>query len=152
MLAPTSRQSLCLPSGYANMPRIFQDFRRPCWRRPPGKAFVFHLVTPTCPGFSRPAGVHVGVDLPAKPLSSAWSRQHAPDFQGRPTSMLASTSPQSLCPSSSHANMPRIFQAGQRPCWRQPPGKAFVFRLVTPTCPGFFRSAGIHVDTQHIIR
>lgn len=66
--------------------------------------------------------------------------------------MLALSSPQSLCLPPGHANTPRIFQADQRPCWRQPPGKAFVFRLVTPTCPGFFRSAGVHVDTQHIIR
>ena len=91
---------------------------------------------------------HVGVDLPAKPLSSAWSRQHAPDFPGRPTSMLASTSQQSLCPSSSHANTPRIFQAGQRLCWRRPPSKAFALRRVTPTRPGFSRPANVYVGVD----
>jgi len=75
MLASTSRQSLCLPSGHANKNGIHQGFRRPCWRRPPGKAFAFRLVTPTGTGFSGSAGVHVGVDLPAKPLPSVWSRQ-----------------------------------------------------------------------------
>ena len=138
MLALSSPQSLCLPPGHANTPWIFQACRRHCWRRPSRKAFALRRVTPTRPGFSRPANVYVGAILPAKPLSFAWSRQHAPDFPGRPTSMLASTSPQILCPSSSHANTPRIFQADQRPCWRQPPGKAFVFRLVTPTCSGLF--------------
>ena len=91
---------------------------------------------------------HVGVILPAKPLSSAWSRQHALDFPGLPASLLASTFPQSLCPSSSHANTPRIFQAGQRLCWRYPPRKAFVFRLVTPTRPGFSRSANVYVGVD----
>ena len=91
---------------------------------------------------------HVGAILPAKPLSSARSRQHAPDFQGRPTSMLALTSPQILCPSSSHANTPRIFKAGQRPCWRRPPRKSFALRRVTPTCPGFSRPAGVIVGVD----
>ena len=81
---------------------------------------------------------HVGAILPAKPLPFVESRQHAPDFQGLPASLLASTSPQILCPSSSHANTPRIFQADQRPCWRRPPRKSFVFRLVTPTSSGLF--------------
>ena len=138
MLALSSPQSLCLPPGHANTPRIFQAGQRPCWRRPPRKAFVFRLVTPTRPGFSRLANVHVGVDLPANPLPFVDSRQHAPDFQGLPASLLASNFPQSLCPSSSHANTPRIFQADQRPCWRRPPRKSFVFRLVTPTSSGLF--------------
>ena len=81
---------------------------------------------------------HVGAILPAKPLPFVESRQHAPDFQGLPASLLASNFPQSLCPSSSHANTPRIFQADQRPCWRRPPRKSFVFRLVTPTSSGLF--------------
>ena len=91
---------------------------------------------------------HVGAILPAKPLSSAWSRQHAPDFPGWPTSMLASTSPQILCPSSTHANTPRIFQAGQRLCWRRPPRKAFALRRVTPTRPGFSRPTNVHVGVD----
>ena len=138
MLALSSPQSLCLPPGHANTPRLFKACRRHCWRRPPRKSFALRRVTPTCPGFSRPAGVIVGVDLPANPLPFVESRQHAPDFPGRPTSMLASTSPQSLCPSSSHANTPRIFQAVQRPCWRRPLRKSFAFRLVTPTSSGLF--------------
>lgn len=51
---------------------------------------------------------HVGVDLPANPLPFVESRQHAPDFPGRPTSMLAPTSRQSLCLPSGHANMLRL--------------------------------------------
>ena len=116
MLASIFPQSLCLPPGHANTPRIFQADQRPCWRRPPSKAFALRRVTPTRPGFSRPTNVHVGVDLPAKPLPFVESRQHAPDFPGRPTSMLASTSQQSLCLPSGHANMPRIFPVCRRPC------------------------------------
>ena len=138
MLASIFPQSLCLSSGHANTPWIFQACQRLCWRRPSRKAFALRRVTPTRPGFSRPANVYVGVDLPAKPLPFVESRQHAPDFPGRPTSMLASTFPQSLCPSSSHANTPRIFQAGQRLCWRRPPRKSFAFRQVTPTSSGLF--------------
>ena len=62
--------------------------------------------------------------------------------------MLASTSPQSLCPPSRHANMLRIFPGCRRPCWRRLPRKAFVFRRVTPTCSGFFRPAGIFVGAN----
>ena len=108
MLASTSPQILCLPPGHANTPRIFQAGQRLCWRRPPRKAFALRRVTPTRPGFSRSVNVHVGVDLLANPLSSAWSRQHAPDFPGRPTSMLASTSPQILCLPPGHANKLRL--------------------------------------------
>ena len=95
---------------------------------------------------------HVGAILTAKPLSSAWSRQHAPDFPGRPTSMLASTSPQSLCPSSSHANTPRLFPVRRHHCWRRPSRKAFVLRRATPTRPGFSRPAGAHVGVALIAK
>ena len=108
MLALSSPQSLCLPPGHANKPRIFQADQRPCWRRPPRKAFALRRVTPTRPGFSRLANVYVGVDLPAKPLPFVESRQHAPDFPGRSTSMLASTSPQILCLPPGHANKLRL--------------------------------------------
>ncbi len=137
MLASTSRQSLCLPSGHANKNGISQGFRCPCWRRLPGKVFAFHLVTPTRTGFPRASGADVGVDLPAKPLPSIWSRQQERDSPGLPASMLASTSRQSLCLPSGHANKLRIPQGFRRRCWRRPPGKAFVFRLVTPTRRGF---------------
>ena len=108
MLALSSPQSLCLPPGHANTPRIFQAGQRPCWRRPPRKSFALRRLTPTCPRFSRSAGVIVGVELPAKPLPFVESRQHAPDFPGRPTSMLASTSPQILCLPPGHANKLRL--------------------------------------------
>ena len=128
MLASTSRQSLCLPSGHANKNRIPQGFRRRCWRRPSGKAFAFHLVTPTRTGFPRASGKafafrlvtptrtgfprasgdDVGVDLPAKPLPSVWSRQQAQNFPGLPAPMLASTFRQSLCLPSGHANKKRL--------------------------------------------
>ena len=61
---------------------------------------------------------HVGVDIPANPLSFVGARQHAQDFSGLPASLLASTSPQSLCPSSGRANMVKIFPVYQRHCWR----------------------------------
>ena len=137
MLASTSRQSLCIPSGHANRLRIPRGFRRRCWRRPPGKAFAFRLVTPTGSEFSRASGAHVGVDLPAKPVPSVWSRQQVQNFQGLPASMLASTSRQSLCLPSGHANKNGIPRGFRRPCWRRPPGKAFAFHLVTPTRRGF---------------
>ena len=104
LLAPTSPQSLCPSSSHANTPRLFPTCRRLCWRRPLRKAFVLRRATPTRPGFSRPAGVFVGADLSAKPLSFVEPRQHAPAFPDLPAPMLASTFPQSLCPSSSHAN------------------------------------------------
>ena len=61
---------------------------------------------------------HVGVDIPANPLSFVGARQHAQDFSGLPASLLASTSPQSLCPSSGRAKMVKIFPVYQRHCWR----------------------------------
>ena len=80
MLASTSPQNLCLPSRHANMLRIFQVCQRHCWRRPPRKTFVFRRGTPTWLSFFRSVGVIVGVDLPAKPLSSVGARQHDSDF------------------------------------------------------------------------
>ena len=118
MLAPCSPQGLITSSGHANMVRISQVCRCPCWRRPLRKAFVLRRATPTRPGFSRPAGAHVGADLSAKPLSFAEPRQHALGFSNLPAPMLASTFPQSLCPSSSHANTPRLFPTCRRLCWR----------------------------------
>ena len=119
MLASIFPQSLCLPPGHANTPWIFQACRRHCWRRPSRKSFTLRRVTPTRPGFSRPAGVHVGADIPAKPLSSAWPRQHAPDFQGL-----------------------------RRHCWRRPSRKSFALRRVTPTRPGFSRPANVYVGVD----
>ena len=139
LLASTSPQSLCLPSRHANMLRFFPARRCLCWRRLPRKAFVFRRGTPTCSGFSRPAGVIVGVDLLAKPLPSVGARQHAQDFPGLPALLLASTSSQSLCPPSGHANILRFFSACRRHCWRRLPHKAFVLRRVTPTCSGSSR-------------
>ena len=67
MLASSCPQSLNPPSGHANKARPFPRCRRPCRRRPPGKAFVFRRATPTSSAFSRAAGAHVGVTLPAEP-------------------------------------------------------------------------------------
>lgn len=50
------------------------------------------------------AGAHVGVTLPAKPLSSVEPRQQGPPFPATPAPMLASPCRQSLNPSSGHAN------------------------------------------------
>ena len=108
LLASTSPQNLCPPSRHANMVKFFPVCRRHCWRRPPRKSFVLRRSAPTCSGFSRSASVIVGVDLPAKPLSSVEARQHAQDFPGLPASLLASTSPQILCLPSRHANMLRL--------------------------------------------
>ena len=79
----------------------------------------------------------VGVDLPAKPLSFVGPRQHGPDFLCLPAPLLAPCSPQSLCPSPSHANTARILPFSRRLCWRLVPRKAFIFRRVAPTWPGF---------------
>ena len=132
-------------SVHANTPRLFPVCRRPCWRRPLRKAFVLRRATPTRPGFSRPAGAHVGADLSAKPLSFVKPRQHAPAFPDLPAPILASTFPQSLCPSSSHANTPQLFPVCRRPCWRLVPRKALSLRPATPTWSGFPRFAGAHV-------
>ena len=128
LLASPFPQSLCPSSSHANTPQLFPTCRRPCWRRPLRKAFVLRRATPTSPGFSRPAGTHVGVDLPAKPLPFVESRQRAPAFSGLQVPMLASTFPQSLCPSSVHANTPQLFPVCRRLCWRRSLRKAFVLR------------------------
>ena len=103
---------------------------------------------PTWSGFPRLAGAPVGADLSAKPLSFVELRQHAPAFSGSPASMLASTFPQSLCPSSVHANAPRLFPVCRCPCWRRPSRKAFALRRFTPTRPSFFRFAGVFVGAD----
>ena len=128
LLAPTSPQSLCPSSSHANTPQLFPVCQCPCWRRLLRKAFVLRRATPTRPGFFRFAGAHVGVDLPAKPLSFVEPRQHAPAFPDLPAPMLASTFPQSLCPSSSHANTPQLFPVCRCTCWRRSHRKAFVLR------------------------
>ena len=145
MLASPSRQSHILSSGHANKPRPFLCCRRPCWRCPAGKALILRRATPTSPALSCVAGAHVGVALPAKPLSSVGPRQQAPPFLALPEPMLASPSRQSLNPSSSHANKARILPRCRRPCWRRPAGKAFVFRRTTPTRSSFSHPAGAHV-------
>ena len=111
----------------------FPVCRFPCWRLVPRKALSLRPATPTWSGFPRFAGAHVGVALLAKPLSFVEPRQHAPAFSGSPASLLAPTSPQSLCPSSSHANTPWLFPICRRLCWRRPLRKAFVLRRATPT-------------------
>ena len=78
LLAPSSPQSLCLPSGHVNTARFFPASGRQCWLRPPRKAFIFRQATPTWDNFYRLAGASVGVGLPAKPLSSVGTRQHDP--------------------------------------------------------------------------
>ena len=124
-------------------------FRRHlCWRRLPRRAFVLRRGTPTFSGFFRPAGIIVGVDLLAKPLSSVEARQHSPDFPGPPESLLASTSSQSLYLPSGHANILRIFPTCRRHCWRRLPRRAFVFRRDTPTFSGFSRPAGVIVGVD----
>ena len=148
VLAPTSPQSLCPSSSHANTPQLFPICRRICWRRPPRKALILRRTAPTRPGFFQSAGVFVGVDLPAKPLPFVGSRQHAPAFSGLPVPMLASPSSQSLYPSSSCANTPRLFPVCRCTCWRRPSRKAFALRRVTPTRPGFFRFAGAHVGVD----
>ena len=115
-LASTSPQSLCPSLGHANTVRIFSACRRPCWRLVPRKAFVLRRATPTRPEFSRFPGAFVGALFPAKPLSFVGARQHGPVFPGPSVPLLAPCSPQSLCPSQSHANMARILPACRRPC------------------------------------
>ena len=91
------------------------------------------------------AGAHVGVTLPAKPLSSVGQRQQGPPFLALPAPMLASPSRQSLCLPSSHANKARPFPRRRRPCWRRPAGKVFVFRRATPISTALSRAAGAFV-------
>ena len=145
MLASSSLQSFVSSPGHANTVRFFPAHRRPCWRRPPRKAFVLRRVTPTWSGFSLTVGAHVGAVLPAKSLSSVRSRQHGPDFPELSAPMLAPSSLQSLCPLSGHANTVRIFPAHRCSCWRRPPRKALFLRRVTPTPSGFSRLTGAHV-------
>ena len=119
--------------------------RRPCWRRPARRALILRRATPTSSAFSRVADAHVGVALPAKPYSFVGPRQQGPPFPALPAPMLASPCPQSLNPSSGHANKLRLFPRCRRPCWRRPPGKAIFFRRATPTSPALSRAVGAHV-------
>ena len=89
------------------------------------------------------AGAHVGVTLPAKPLSSVEPRQQAPPFLALPEPMLASPCPQSLCLPSSDANKVRPFPRCRSPRWRRPARRAF--RRATPTRPALSRADGAHV-------
>ena len=80
MLAPSSLRSLISSPGHANMLRFFPCSRRLCWRLPFCEALFLRRVTPTCSGFSRAVGAHVGAGLPARPYFFAGPRQHAPVF------------------------------------------------------------------------
>ena len=141
-MASPSRQSLNPSSSHANKACPFSRCRRPCWRHPPGKAFVFRRATPTRPALSRATGAHVGVTIPAKPLSSVEPRQQGPPFPATPAPMLASPCRQSLCLSSGHANKHRPFPRCRRLCWRRPARKALIHRQVTPTRSSFSHPAG----------
>ena len=145
MLAPSSLRSLISSPGHANTARFFPGGRRPCWRRPSCEALFLRRVTPTQPGFSRAVAAHVGAVLPAKPYFFAGSRQHSPVFPGLSPLMLAPSSLRSLISSPGHANTPRFFPGGRRPCWRLPPCEALFLRRVTPTQPGFSRAVASHV-------
>ena len=116
LLAPCSPQSLCPSPSHANTARILPFSRRLCWRLVPRKAFFLRRATPTRPEFSRFAGALVGALFPASPYSFVGARQHGPVFPGPSVPLLAPCSPQSLCPSQSHANMARILPACRRPC------------------------------------
>ena len=76
------------------------------------------------------------------------SRQHAPAFSNLRASLLAPTSSQSLYPSPSCANTPRLFPVCRCPCWRRPPREALILRRTAPTRPGFFQSAGVFVGVD----
>ena len=145
MLAWASLQSLCPSPRHANTGAFSTARGSPCWRGPPRKAFVLRLATPTPAPFPRRAAAHVGVGLPAKPLSFVSPRQHRRLFHGARQPMLAWASPQSLCPSPRHANTGAFSSACGSPCWRGPPRKAFVLRHVTPTPGPFPRRAAAHV-------
>ena len=145
MLAWASPQSLCPSPRHANTGAFSSARGRPCWRGPPCKAFDLRHATPTPAPFPRRAVAHVGVGLPAKPLTFVTPRQQSSDFPRRRQPMLAWASPQSLCPSPRHANRARTFRAGGRPCWRGPPRKAFVLHFATPTPAPFPRRAAAHV-------
>ena len=138
----------CSSSVHANTPRLFPVCRGPCWRRPPRKALILRRTAPTRSGFFQSAGVFVGADLSAKPLSFVEPRQHAPAFSNLPASLLASTSSQSPYPSPNRANTPWVFPICRRICRRRPSRKAFALRRFTPTRPGFFRFAGAHVGVD----
>ena len=138
----------CSSSVHANTPRLFPVCRGPCWRRPPRKALILRRTAPTRSGFFQSAGVFVGADLSAKPLSFVEPRQHAPAFSNLPASLLASTSSQSPYPSPNRANTLRLFPVCRCPCWRRPSRKAFALRRFTPTRPSFFRFAGVFVGAD----
>ena len=89
MLAPYSPQGLIPSSGHANMARIFSACRRPCWRPVLRKALFLRQITPTRPGFSRPAGALVGALFPQRPYFFVQSRQPGPVFPGLPAPMQA---------------------------------------------------------------
>ncbi len=138
-LAPGSSQSLCLPSGHANIGAVFSARGRPSWRLAPRKAFVFRHVTPTPAPFSRRGADQVGAWLLAKPLSSVGSRQHRRRFSGASPAKLAPGSSQSLCLPSGHANTSAAYSARGRSCWRLTPREAIFHRRATPTPAPFSR-------------
>ena len=132
-------------AGHANKILLFPPCRRPCWRRPAGKALILRQATPTRPVLSRTAGAHVGVALPAKPLFSVGPRQQGLPFLALPAPLLASPCLQSLNPPSGHANKILLFPPCRRPCWRRPAGRALILRRATPTSSALSRAAGAHV-------
>ena len=132
-------------AGHANRAPRIPHCRRPCWRRPARRALILRRATPTSPALCRPAGAHVGVALPAKPLFSVGPRQQGLPFLALPAPMLASPSRQSLCLPSSHANKSHPFPRCRRPCWRHPACRALILRRGTPTRPALSRAAGAHV-------
>ena len=119
-LASTSPQSLCPPSGHANNWISLVGIRRKCWRGHVRKPLELCQGTPTCAGFSQPAGPIVGVDLPAKPLSSVGSRQQLDLISRYPAQMLAWACPQTLGTLSGHAYMRRIFPARRPQRMKEP--------------------------------
>lgn len=83
MLAPPRRQTLISPPGHANILLGRPPGACPCWRRLAGKTLSHHRATPTLCPEGRPAPVHVGVALPAKPYPTVGPRQQAVHFYRR---------------------------------------------------------------------
>ena len=145
LLAPCFPQTLAPSSGHANRGAVIRARGLPCWRLAPRKPLCHRQATPTEAPLSERAAFHVGVLLPASPCAFVRPRQQRRRYPGARPSLLAPCSPQTLAPSSGHANRGAVIRARGLPCWRLAPRKPLRFRQATPTEAPLPRHAAFHV-------
>ena len=145
MLAPCFPQALAPSSGHANRGAVSPARGLPCWRLASRKPLRLRQATPTPVPLPERAAFPVGALLLASPCAFVRPRQQRRRYPSARPSLLAPCFPQTLAPSSGHANIGAVIPVRGLPCWRLASRKPLRIRQATPTEAPFPRRAGFPV-------